>query len=379
MHGISYRGLRHLGLVLLILSSSFGIAHERDDDDKKSRCEGRLESVTREKIAEAYNRYKKVNRAFGVDFRLKSGSTAPPVRIELGLSTSALDRSETWAYSNRFFRFLDVGFKNLEGEMKSINQAVAEHVLKFSDHDLLIDYSPERVETLSRLTQYRWFVQDAVLTRYRKLNAHVSDRDLFMLNWTDRRSFNSDILAVLMDDLGQPLSRQDVLDRLIVSLQINYPGFFDFLSPNLNGVLQSQSFQSPVPADGQLPFEFRLHHSIAKMFRFAVYERFPRDRTCELTQYSKFKSIPHLVQDRLMFEAFRSAARRNMKVIVVMANADTERQFRQYGFDRYLPFLAKQQLEPEHLIYLETDSEEFRYQLQRLKDSTKLMTVFKDD
>lgn len=378
MRETSCRSLRCLGLALFVFGSGLVAAHE-GDDEKKPDCEKQLESpLTQEKIVEAYQRYKKINRAFGVDFRLKKGATKPSARVQLGLSPSTADFSRIWTYGGRIFRFMSVGLKALEGEVQDINRIVAEHILAFSAHDLVIDYSPERVDAISRLTQYRWFVQHAILARYRQQNEYLSDRDLFMLNWSSRRSFNSDIFAVLADEVGQHLTRQGVQDRLMVTVQINYPGFFDFLSPNLIGVMQNQAFQS-LAADARLPFELRLHRSIAKMFRFSFYERFPREQTCEFSEYAAFRSIPPPVQDRLMLEAFQTALKRKMQVIVVVASGQAELLFSEYGFSRYLPFLAKHQRESEHLLYLDLGSEGFRRQMQGLKERAQGVSVFKAD
>lgn len=369
--------MRRLFLASLVFISSLGFAHEGDDENYKKNCEKLLKASAEIELITAYNRYKKINRPYGVEFRLKEGPKDSPVHVRFGQNSPQIARPETWVYNHKFYRFLDVGFKNLEDGVKSINQIVARHVLKFSNRDLLIDYEPDRIDTLTRLTQYRWFVQDAVVNRYRLIKKHLNDKDYFYLNWTDRRSFNSDIFAVLLGGVDPILSRRGVHDDLAVTIQVNYPGFFDFLSPNLIGVIESQKLK-PIVKDVVLPFEFRLHSSIAKMFRYAFYERFPRDRTCEFTQYAIFQDVPFTVLNRLIYEAFGAVVRRNMKVIVIVTDSQTEFLFRQFGFRSYLPLLTKQQKEPEQLMYLETDSEEFRYQYQRLRDATKNLTILQE-
>ncbi len=301
--------------------------------------------------------------------------------IEAAAETRVLDissysptgrvKAEIWRFEDHYFRFVDTGFKNLEHESNIVDQAILHHLAMFPKQNLKMIFGRDRMSARTLLYKYRWALHFAVLDVYRTKKKYLSRQDFQNLKAANLFSNNSDVFGLL--DAGSSLpgqqdSQLEISQRLLLTLQISYPGERNFFRPTLKGLTATTNVEAVFP-DDRLPFEYRLPMEHELAFREKFYQRFAKKSTCELTRYAKFQNIPQAVHDRFLYEALVTAVKRGMNVLVASGDPFTARLFQRYGFKIFDRLPTAQEKETEYLTYLEVNSPEFRNLVARLGPS----------
>ncbi len=318
----------------------------------------------------------------GFKMVLPSAAGASTHTLDLSSYPSSVDLKTTlWSHEQKYFLFLDTGFKNLEIESDIIEQAVAYHLLFRPDQNLEVILGEDRIRARQILHKYRWALHFAVLDVYKEKKKYLTPEDLYHLQASAMFSSNSDVFAVLEAE-GKVFSSYDtrgkIADRLLLTLQISYPGERNFFKPTVKG-LQVNSGGKPIIDDDRLPFEYRLNPIQEFDFRDKFYTRFPKSSTCEFTRYAKLKKLPRSTHDRFLLEALHTAVRRGMKVIIASGDRHTARLFGKYGFKIYGELPTRQRETKEFLTYLELNSPEFKQVVWDLESSGTATQILDED
>jgi hypothetical protein len=192
-------------------------------------------------------------------------------------------------------------------------------------------------------------------------------------------SKNNDVFGLMTYDstpLPVAISRQEITDRLLMTIQVSYFGDRDFLKPSIQNLLNYEIL--PTENSDRFPFEFRLPRSEASAeFRQKFHSRFEPRYTCEILRYASFDPyLPIEIEDRFIFNVFNSILDQGMRHIVISVDAATGRLFhRRYGFDPYRELPIPHEGVKEYLYYLDTDSPRFFTAYYALKKNAKKVDV----
>ncbi len=299
-------------------------------------------------------------------------------RIPLRDNFRAKAGVEVWYANGQSFQFIDVGFKNFEPDWFVQNAIVADHMILNPNENLYIKYGPHRRDAELTFRHYRWAFHGHVVERYANVKKYLTPQDLYMLQFSNIGSTNIDVFGLIAHDETLPpgtlLTKDEIRDRLKVTIQISYYGEFNFFHPTMIGALIAKGIKVRQRVF-RLPFEKRLDPDVALAYRRRFYQSFKPETTCEFTRLAKFANdVPRPVFDRFILRAMTTADRRGMKTIVASGDEYTTRLFHRYGFKTYAPLPTNSGVN-EYLSYLEIGSPEYWEVYERLLDSALKVIV----
>jgi hypothetical protein len=302
-----------------------------------------------------------------------------------------------WHYGNGDYVFLDTGFKRFESYSNSLHKIIRDSIVRFPNEDLEFLYGADRVAAAKMSQSFRWALHEAVLRKYKRKKSYLTEKDLSILRELNKISSNNDVFGLFRYDPDlNPADVRDVDNLLLSTIQITYFGDRDFFNPNVRQVERA----SRLPVDQSqdlLPFAYRLDRDSkkGKSFLKKFNANFSRKDTCEILRYSSFDAkLPLAIEDRLVYDVFRTIVERGMKHIVIGVDNATGRLFSdRYDFMYYdqlpIPIKKQQQVasdnpagwlfgdlsqppipikyEPEFLYYIDVHSPEFQTVYHRLK------------
>jgi hypothetical protein len=291
-------------------------------------------------------------------------------------------RNEEWIYDGAHYSFLDVGTKNLELDSREIHRLVLEHIRKFPDAKITVNFGAQLNDDLKKLMQLRWATHDEVLEVYKSSKSYLGWADFAILKHVNRISANSDVFTLLRYDSKHAkwsdLTEADIQERLVSTAQISYSGDAVAMTPtpktligHVGGPYADRS------AIRKFPFEYRVDLSQARQIHDDLNNVFDISTTCEVTRFvNKVARLPRPVMHRLLFEVFDVILRRGMKVILASLDDKTFRLFkREYGFQKLYEFPVKGNSQHETLAFLFVGTHAFNETYAKLFEGAKRVEV----
>lgn len=347
--------------------------------------------LLRTRLNEMYSRAK-ISRHDHAGILVEIDPTWPLIGIKIPEPTGVPWQSESWTANGTGYRFLNVGFPNLEHRTEEINRLIGEFLLSGEKKNLMLAFGPKRAEQELMLSDLRWIFHRKVINTYDEVKDYLTDDDLALLNLYNMVSNNNDVLGLMqgpsIDGPIEDLRPREISRDLKETIQISYFGDRDFINPTNKGVLRAMGY--PV-SDGnsRLPFAYRLDPEKADKFLVEFYGQYPIYRTCEMNRYVKFDpKLPKDVSDLFNLDAFLTAILRGMHIAIASVDAKTMKRFKiDYGFELYKelpidPRLQKNRKNglkvPEYLIVLNMTTPAFRKVLNRLLKSSEKILVKQD-
>lgn len=291
---------------------------------------------------------------------------------------------QIWAYEGKKYLFLDLGFRNLDIDLHTLNSSVIYHVKNHPDRDLDVIFGPDRINDLQALIDMNENVQQAVLKMYQKKKPYLDQTDFHFLRSVNSSFVKNDsfILSPL-EESSNPINLKALKtasENVLATIQAHYAGVGNVKIPTTQTLVNAIHPLIDEAGRGQdFPFQARVRgiferDTINRLVRVAI----DPVSSAEITRYMALKSVvPEPVKNRLILELFDTLIRRGIKTFLANLDEDTYRLFKsRYGFEKLMD-LPIHQSKPELVAYLRTDSPQFLKTYKFLAESSSKVGVVK--
>jgi len=271
------------------------------------------------------------------------------------------------------YRFANVGFRQMKQDWPLIESAVLAGLKNAPEGHLVMTLNPQMVLGRSILATWRKWNSQKVTDVYKKRKNYLASDDLYDLRETDRRHSQTDEYLVLMKDQGllpiEMTSKQYEENLMAVVRLVRMEESDPYFPSNVFGAWKGSFLRLPVTERND---QSRVGQRLSGALNGLV---LAGKRVAEISRFVKFQKFPEPIKDAFLKNLFELSIRPQdpIDILVISVDAKTQSLFSRYRFKDLIPLNDGDRSTAEYVMYMDTQSAEFKATLSELRDRSKFV------